>query len=266
MWHALFVTTLMSLPPAPASARGGGALVVLSEPLEPPYREAFEGLLSQWTESLETSPAGRPLPPGPHAVIIALGGRAARTARRADAPLVVALAPSYPGRGRRSATVVVEMTPSPERIVSLLAAAGVRHLVVVRAAPAEAGFARRASAAGTAAGVWVEDALLRPPESLSALLRRSGRRADAVWLAPDPAAVMPETFAAARGFSRARSIPFFAPTTGLVAGEVRGELAVSFADCGREAARAARDILAGRPVPARVYPGEPSEGDRQPAP
>ncbi|MBI2789754.1 MAG: hypothetical protein HYX59_13830, partial [Elusimicrobia bacterium] len=172
--------------------QSGAALVVFSEPLEPPYREALDGLLSQWTESLETSPAGRPLPPGPHGVIIALGGRAAKAARRADAPLVVTLAPSYPGRGRRSATVVVEMTPSPERIVRLLAAAGVRHLVAVRATPSEPGFARRASAAGFVAGVGIEDAVLRPPESLSALLRRSGRRADAVWLAPDPAAVMPE--------------------------------------------------------------------------
>lgn len=266
MRYALAVMTMMLLLPAPVTARGAEALVVVSEPLTAPYREAYEELVSRWAEPLDTAPAGRALPPGPHGVIIALGGRAAKTARQADAPLVVALAPSYSGRGRRSATVIVEMTPSPERIVSLLAAAGVRRLVAVRAAPAEPGFAGRASAAGKAAGVGIEDAVFRPPESLSALLRRSGRRADAVWLAPDPEAVTPEAFAAAREFSRARSIPFFAPTTGLVAGEVRGELAVSFADCGRAAALAARGILAGLPAPARVYPGDPSEGRRQPVP
>ncbi|MBI2385352.1 MAG: hypothetical protein HYV14_04980 [Elusimicrobia bacterium] len=233
---------------------GAGALVVTREPLEAPYREAFEGLLAEWPEPLETARAGRPLPPGPHGVIIAFGGRAAMTAHGADAPMVAALAPGYRARGRKSATVRVELTPSPERVIRLLAAAGVRRLLVVRASPLDPDFERRARDAGIASGVAIADAILSSPDRLPGLLRRLGPAADAVWLAPDPAAVTPETFAAARDFSRARSIPFFAPTAGLVAGGVRGELTVSFGDCGREAARAARELLAGRAVPAAVYP------------
>lgn len=249
---------LVLMPLASAAAEDGGALVVLSEPLAPPYREAFESLLEEWQEPLETAPAGRPLPPGPHGVIIALGGRAAMTAHGADAPMVVALAPDYRARGRKLPTVRVELTPAPERIISLLAAAGVRRLLVVRASPPDPDFAHRAEGAGIASGVVIADAILASPERLPGLLRRLGPDADAVWLAPDPAAVTRETFATARDFSRARSIPFFAPAAGLVVGEVRGDLTVSFGDCGRAAARAAREILARRTVPKAVYPREVS--------
>ena len=78
--------------------------------------------------------------------------------------------------------------------------------------------------------------------------------ADAVWLAPDPGTVTPENFGAVREFARARSLPFFAHAAGLVMDEVRGDLTVSFRECGREAARAARELLAGRAVAKTVYP------------
>ncbi len=48
------------------------------------------------------------------------------------------------------------MTPSPERFVSLLAAAGVRRLLAVRAVPPEPEFLRRAAEAGEKAGVAIE--------------------------------------------------------------------------------------------------------------
>ena len=75
---------------APAAACAARALVVFNEPFSASYREAFEGLRAEWAETLETAPADRALPPGPHGVIIALGGRAAMRAGRDGAPLVVA--------------------------------------------------------------------------------------------------------------------------------------------------------------------------------
>ncbi|MCM2303996.1 MAG: hypothetical protein NDJ72_04790 [Elusimicrobia bacterium] len=239
---------------APCAARAAQALVVISEPLTPSFREALDGFLAEWGEAVDTAPAGRALPPGPHGVIVALGGHAAMRARRSGAPTVVALAPAYRDDDAGAATVRVAMTPSPERFVSLLAAAGVRRLLAVRAAPPEPEFLRRAAEAGGKAGVAIEDRILSGPDGLPRLLRRDGVSADGVWLAPDPASVTPETFGAAREFSRARSVPFFAPAAGLVMDEVRGELTVSFRDCGREAARAARELLAGRPVEKVVYP------------
>ncbi|MDP3543911.1 MAG: hypothetical protein Q8T11_15695 [Elusimicrobiota bacterium] len=223
----------------------------MSEPLAPAYREALEGAREEWGRPLDVAAADGLFPQGPPGVIIALGGSAAASARRHGAPLVVALAPSD-----RGATVFIAMTPSPERLVSLLAARGVRRLLAVRAAPAESEFSRRTVAAGRAAGVRIEAAVLSSPRSMPGLLRRAGMKADALWLAPDPDSVTPGTFAAAREFSRARGIPFFAPAAGLVSEESLGDLAVSFRDCGREAARAARELLAGRPVAKVVYPGE----------
>jgi hypothetical protein len=172
--------------------------------------------------------------------------------------MVVALAPAYRDDGRGLPTVRVAMTPSPERFVSFLAAAGVRRLLAVRAVPAEPEFVQRAAEAGKLSGVVIKDEILPEPDGLPRLLRGAGSSADAVWLAPDPGTVTPETFGVTREFSRARAIPFFAPAPGLVSDEIRGELTVSFRDCGREAARAAKEILAGRLAAKVVYPGPAS--------
>lgn len=260
MRAALLALLLLS----PSAAFAAKALVVLSEPLSPSFREAFDAFLAEWGEPVDTAPADRPLAEAPHDVVVAFGGRAAARARADARPLVVALAPAYRGEGRDAATVRVALTPSPERFVAALAAAGVKRLLAVRAAPAEAEFRRRAESAGKAAGVEIFDRILGGPEALPRLLRRDGVLADGVWLAPDPMSVTPETFGAAREFSRARAVPFFAPAAGLVDGEVRGELTVSFADCGREAARAARELLAGRGTAKVVYPGSFSDARAAP--
>lgn len=250
---------------APCAARAARVLVVLSEPPSSSHQEALDGLRAEWSEPIETASADRPepietasadrpLPPGPHGVIIALGARAALRARRADAPVVVALAPAYRDANPAPTQVLVAMTPSPELFVKRLAAAGVRRLLAVRSASASAGFIRRAIEAGKQSGVSIEDGVLTSPDDLPRLLRASGANADAVWLAPDPAVVTPEAFNVVREFSRARKIPFFAPAAGLVSDEIRGELTVTFHDCGQEAARAAKELLAGRLVSKVVYP------------
>ena len=257
--------TLLLLLLIPIPARAARLLVVLNEPLSLSYREALEGLRAEWTDTIETAPADRPLPLGPHGVIIALGQRAALKSRAAGTPLVVALAPAYRADGPAPATVIIAMTPSPERLVRFLAAAGVKRLLALRSTPAEAEFARRAAEAGKAVGVVIEDGIIRAQDDLPLLLRDAGARADALWLTPDPTAVTPLNFAVAKEYARVRSIPFFAPSTGLVSGDVRCELAVSFRACGREAARAARGILVGRPAAKIIYPGEPANQNLQPA-
>jgi len=244
---------LLALLLAPAAARAASTLVVLSEPPSSASREALEGLRAELGEGIETASADRSLPPGPHGVIIAFGGRAARRAQRAGAPLIVALAPAYL-EGNPSAAVRVALTPSPDRFVGLLAAAGVKRLLAVRSPAGDAEFVRRIVEAGKQAGVEIDDGVLASPDALPHLLRASGSRADAVWLAPDPAMVTPEAFGVAREYARARGIPFFAPAAGLVKEEIRGELTVSFRDCGREAGRAARELLAGRSVVKVAYP------------
>lgn len=244
---------------APAAARAAQALVVVNEPLSPSFREALDGFLAEWGVAVDTAPAWRALPPGPRGVIVAFGGRAAARAKEDGTPMVVALAPAYRPDGRGPSTVLVALTPSPERFISALAMAGVHRLLAVRSVAADPDFLRRALAAGEKAGVRIEDGLLSAPDELPRLLRKDGLLADGVWLAPDPGSVTPETFGAAREFSRARSLPFFAPAAGLVMDEVRGDLTVSFRDCGREAARAARELLAGRSAGPVVYPPAPGE-------
>lgn len=251
--HELSTAMMILRALSSTPVRAADALIVVSEPLTSSHAEALEGLRGEWALPITVASAARPLPPGPHGVIIALGGAAAVRAREADAPTVVALDPGRHGGGG-SRTIRVEMTPSPERLVKAMAEAGVRRLLALRASPAEPEFARRAAAAGKLAGVEIEDALLPSPAALPALLRRAGGRADAVWLAPDPSSVTPATFETARAYCRARSIPFFAPAAGLVAGEVRGELTTSFEAYGREAARTARRLLEGRAVPKVVFP------------
>lgn len=249
---------LLALLLAPDTLRAASTLVVLSEPPSSSYREALEGLRSELGDGIETTSADRPLPPGPHGVIIAFGGRAAQRARRVGEPLVVALAPSFRVPDGAAATVRVALTPSPERFVSFLGAAGVRRLLAVRSSSSEPEFLRRVAEAGVRVGVIVEDGSLSSAYALPQLLRTSGSRADAIWLAPDPALVTPEAFETAREFARARGIPFFAPAAGLVKDEIRGELTVTFRDCGREAGRVARELLAGRAIARIVYPAPAS--------
>ena len=244
---------------APAAARAAQALVVVSEPLSPSFREALDGFLAEWGEPVATAPAGKALPSGPRSVGGAFGGRAALRASRDGAPMIVALAPGYRDEGRAAATVRVAMTPSPESFVGALAAAGVRRLLAVRAVAAEPEFLRRAAAARARAGVRIDAGVLPAPARQPHVRRHEGVLADAVWLAPDPGTVTPENFGAAREFARARSMPFFAPAAGLVMDEVRGDLTVSFRDCGREAARAARELLAGRVTAKTVYPPTAAE-------
>jgi hypothetical protein len=239
---------------APTMARATRVLIVLSDADRSSTQEALEGLRAGWDIPIDTAPAGEPLPPGPYDAIIAFGWRAAERAREADGPLVIALAPAYHTDRHRPATAHVAMTPSPEQFVKFLAAAGVHRLLAVRGRRADADFQRRAGEAGKAAGVVIGEGILPSPGNLPDLLRSRGLAADGVWLAPDPGAVTPETFAAAREFARARSLPFFAPAIGLVSNEIRAELTVSFRDCGAEAGRAARELLAGRPVARVVYP------------
>jgi len=244
---------------APAAARAAQALVVVSEPLSASFREALDGFLAEWGEPVDTALAGRALPPGPRAVVVAFGGRAASRARRDRAPMIVALAPGFRDEGRAAATVRVAMTPSPESFVGALAAAGVKRLLAVRTVAADPEFLQRAAAAGERAGVRIDEGILEGADGLPHLLRTDGLLADGVWLAPDPGSVTPENFGAAREFARARSLPFFAPAAGLVMDEVRGDLTVSFRECGREAARAARELLAGRVTAKTVYPPSAAE-------
>lgn len=233
-------------------ARAARLLVVISEPPSASTREALDGFRSVSTETIEIVSAERKLPPGPYGVIVAFGARAAARARSGHAPTIIALAPSI--REGRAAEVVVALTPPPERFIDILAAAGVHRLLAVRAAPADADFNLRARAAGKLAGVEIENALLPSPDALPDLLRRVGPGSDAIWLAPDPATVTAETFAVMRELARGRGIPFFAPSVGLVSDGIRGDFSVSFRECGREARRAALELLAGRPLPKIIYP------------
>lgn len=241
----------------PAAARAAATLVVLSEPPSASHREALDGLRAELGETIELASADRPLPSGPHGVIVAFGSRAAARARKDGAPLVVALAPSWRGENPPK-TVTVAMTPSPERFVASLGEAGVRRLLTVRSASFGGDFIRRVVEAGKQAGIMIEEGVVSASDDLPQRLRDSNGDADAIWLTPDPAVVTPEAFNLTREYARARGIPFFAPASGLVKDGVRGELTVTLRDCGREAGRAAREILAGRDVARVVYAAGPN--------
>lgn len=249
---------VLALLLGPLAADAANVLVVLSGERSSSYSEALEGFRSEWPEEADVVSADGPSPAGPYGVVVALGGRAARRASRYDAPLVVALAPGYRVGARRAKTVKIAMTPSPESFARIVGGAGVRRLLAVRGPRVSDGdFPRLASEWAERFGVALVDRALTSPGALPRLLRDAGRDADGIWLAPDPAAVTPETFGAVREFARARGIPFFAPAEGLVSEGARGELTVSFRDCGREAAKTARSLLAGRAVSEVVYPVPP---------
>ena len=242
---------LLALLLAPA-ARAERLLVVLPEHASAPYQEALEGIRAAWTGELETATDAKSLPEKPGDVVIALGARAARRARACGSPVVVALAPSFRAPARRG-LVRVLMTPAPEDIARRLAGSGVKRLLLLHSGNGHAEFARRAEEEARREGIEIVLATIAVGEDLPSALRRAGE-ADAVWLAPDPDLVVPETFLAVREFAKALAIPFFAPTPGLAKDGARPDLAASFKDCGRAAALAAAELAAGRPVAEAVHP------------
>lgn len=190
-------------------------------------------------------------------VVVAFGGDAALQPYPERATLIATLAPGVAGRQEHPGPFVfVTMKPAPEALLGRLRELqpGLKRLAVLtssRDGERYVGDLRRAAAT---LGLEIVVPKLAGADGVPDALRALVDKADALWLAPDPGLVTPDTFQTIRQFSWDHKVPFYAPTAGLAAAGAAAALAVDPEDAGRQAADLARRALDGEELPAYLYP------------
>lgn len=247
---------LAALGTAPAS-KAQDVLAIVSPP-PGPYEAAHKAFASAVGRDVPVVRLPGRVPAGGARVVIAFGSEAAVQRYPERSTLIVCVAPGLASRiGRPGRTVFVAMKPSPGRLLAEVRRVqpGLRRFAVLSTGPDTEEYVSELRRAGSGLGIEI----LAPPATgrdgvPRALRSLAGGKADAVWLAPDPALVTPGNFQAIVQFSSDNDVPFYAPTRGLAATGAAGAVSVSPEEAGRMAADFARRTLSGEKLPAVVYP------------
>lgn len=249
---------LLALTLAGPAARAQEVVAVVSS-TPGPYQAALDAFL----KALGRRAAVTRLPARPALgrarVIVAFGGEAALQTYPESATLITCLAPSIAARLRHEGPYVfMTMKPHPATLLADLKTIqpSLNRLALVSSSTDSDLYLADLRRAAQTVGVSVFAARADGPDAIPDALRSLEGKADALWLAPDPALVTPASFQAIKQFSWDHKTPFYAPTAGLVAAGAAGAVAVSPAAAGRQAASLARRALAGETLPDFVYPAE----------
>lgn len=223
-----------------------------------PYRAAYESFvqaLGRRVPALKLGRAGETKA----RVIVAFGGEAASQTYPENATLIACMAPALGyASDHQGPYAFLTMKPAPAALISglKLLQPGLKRLAVLAGARDTERYVADLRAAGQMAGVELVVPEAAGPEGVPGALREIAGKSDAIWLAPDPKLVNPESFAAIRQFSGDHSVPFYAPTSGLAAAGASAAVSVGPEDVGRQAAEMTRRALAGEPLEELVYPGK----------
>jgi len=242
------------------AGRAQEVMAVLSSDLAP-YREAYQGFATALGRpvSLVNLQTGRPRMGRDTRVVVAFGGKAAAADYPQDLALVYCVAPATAlDRGQRQgSTIKIHMLPADDQVVGTLKELQprLRHLAALCVADQSLGFISQMQQSGRSHGIEVAPEQLRDPGELPESLRRlASMGIEALWLPPDPLLINANSFALLREFSRANKIPLYAPTAGFAEEGAAAAVGVSFAQSGQAAAEAALAVLAGKEVPADIFP------------
>lgn len=233
----------LALSPALALAAAGDPALTVAVSSPSSYnQEALEGLRLAWNGPVSTGPAKDA------AIVAAFGSAAALALPPGPKAGVVVLAPGFslPAGGRTS---VVSMFPDAKALAEALAAArpGLARVAVLWSSPHLS--EEIAALAGARGKVRFVSARVVRQEDLPLVLRAL-EDVDAVWLAPDPQLLTPWAGEIIARGERARGRPAFAPTKALTA-FFGASASVPFAEMGRLASEAGRELLSG--APGRVW-------------
>lgn len=247
---------LAALAAAPPSAAGEVVAVLSGAP--GPYQTALEGFVKEFGGEVPTVRLpDRVLPAGTR-VIVAFGGQAAVERYPEGAVVIVCLAPGLRTRPRhRGPFVHVTMKPPARKLLMelLRLQPGMKRLAVLSHGLDTKGYAAELRRSGAALGVAIIAPSVSGRDEVPAALRAAFKAgANAIWLAPDPLLVTPETFQTIKQFSWDNGLPFYAPSRGLAVAGAAAAVSVSPAEQGRETALLARRALARERLPEFVYP------------
>ena len=232
-----------------------------------PYQEAWEGFREELGDAAAMSVVGAPDAEAAvesARVVVAFGSKAALRDYRGGGRLIIAMAPSVATRRRgRGEALRVEMTPAPQVLLASLRALqpGLKTLGVVwRSKYYGERFLPLLREAGKKIGVEIKAVEVGGggEEDLPDLLRALYGHVDALWLPPDPLVIDESNFFLLRDFSLSNRVPLYAPVPSLAEQGATASVGVSFRAIGREAARVAKQALAGEEAPALSFP-EPVE-------
>lgn len=242
----------------PAASAGPQDVVAVLSSSAGPYQSALDGFIGAFGRAVPSIrlPARPTIGPRTR-VVVALGGEAAVQSYPEDATLIVCLAPGRAARlPHRGPVVFLSMRPEPRQLVSelrRLQPALKRLAVLSNPRDAERYFGDLGRA-GSEIGIEVVPAFASGPEAVPDALRAVlASKADALWLAPDPVLVTPETFQTIKQFSIDNKMPFYAPTRDLAVAGASAALSAGAEETGRQAAALARRALAGETLPEVVY-------------
>ena len=243
-----------------ASDRGSQRITaVLSSELGP-YREALEGFRETVGQRVVVILAGSGNPPVQESrVVVAFGGKAAMLGYPDDLALVYCMAPGmdlHRPQGN-AATLKIELLPHPDVVVGGLRIMqpSLKRLAVIWSSDGSAPYVREMQRTARRLGIELMSERLKSGDDLPNVLRSlAARKAEALWLSPDPVLINPENFVMVRSFATTNRIPFYAPTQGLVELGAVGAISSSFRSIGRSAGRIARLAQDGRIPDGNFYP------------
>jgi ABC-type uncharacterized transport system substrate-binding protein len=238
-------------------AWAGSIVAVISSDLGP-YKEALKGLQETLGEvqvfNLQTD--ANPSIGNPK-VIVALGGQAALKDYPASAALVYGMVPDNSIKPKHDGDMVrIDMMPRAASLVSKVKEInpGAGRLAVFQVSDHHAGYVKEVKAAAAEVGMKVVVETIEGLTDLPAKLRAIKGEVDAMWIAPDPILVNPQTFAVMREFGFFNKICLIVPVSALVEKGAVASVAASFKDMGKAAGRAAKALAAGETSAEVVYP------------
>lgn len=241
------------------TARAGDEVVAVLSSAGGAYMEAFSSFQAEYGAAVPVFDASAEAPrlPAGARTVVAFGGKAASLKYPPGLALVYAIAPgAFVSAERGGRTVKIAMLPEFRLVLSRLKAIqpGLDRLTAFWMSPGFADYAQSFVETGAAVGIRVTPVRVKRQEDLPAMLRGGLKDMQAFWLPPDPLLISPETLLIFREFSWNNGIPMYASTKGLAREGATASVGISFAESGAAAARAAKALGAGTPVPAIVFP------------
>jgi ABC-type uncharacterized transport system substrate-binding protein len=226
-----------------------------------PYEEALAGFRESFSQPFATlvlSKGDPDIPKSTH-LIVAIGGKAAMYPYEAwRVPLIYCVAPGvYANREQHTGPQTkVYVSPPPRILLQKLKELqpGLRRLGALWVGESALTYGPALKHEGERLGVTVLTERLKSPDELPDYLRAIKGRADALWIAPDPQLITPQSFGMMRQFALNNSIPLYASIDGLADKGAAASVSVSFHEMGRKAGVMAMQALAGTSeVPTAAY-------------
>ncbi|MFI5363448.1 MAG: ABC transporter substrate binding protein [Elusimicrobiota bacterium] len=223
-----------------------------------PYEAAYAGFQRNFGSPVAVYhlPGEKPAIGPRTRVVVAFGGEAVVLPYPKRVTVIACLAPGVPDYYiRQGSFAFVAMKPQASALLAQMQKLQpkLKRLAVLWNTDITGRYLEELRGIAGAQGIETELVRVADVSGLPDALRSLSPKPDALWLAPDPTLVTPESFQTIKQFSWDSGIPFYAPTSGLAAAGAAAAVSISASETGRAAATLALRALAGTPLPEISY-------------